>query len=94
MFSLTESTIISEPGWTKDWPTKPGLYWFFGWLSEFAIRNDREPRLEIVKAMEAGPPEKQWMSFVSNGGFVYKSEGAKGFFKPMDLPELPDMSQL
>lgn len=82
------------PNWNSEWPTKPGLYWLFGWMCESAIRFNKNPELLIVDARECGPPEKLWLSYVCHGSFLYKSEGAKGFWQPITMPELPTLDDL
>ena len=77
--------------WTETWPTEPGLYWFYGWTSEFVKNYGREPKLSFVRVMRGAGTN---IIRITEGAFLYKEEGAIGFFKPLDPPELPDLSTL
>lgn len=77
-----DKVVVLRPGagWTKEWPTEPGFYWFFGWNSRF-IKKDRPPKLGIVQVWEG-------LVYVLNGQFMYHGEGAEGVFKQFDAPDL------
>lgn len=68
--------------WTKEWPRTAGRYWFYG------IRYKNSDRREIftvnVMICSNGVPV-----YVCEGQFLYKQEGAEGYFAPMEEPELP-----
>jgi hypothetical protein len=85
-------TGIEVGEWTTEWPIEEGLYWFYGWI--YGRKLDKEPKLELVKALWLGSVEKGSMSFTTNGGFLYKSEGGEGYFQKIIQPALPDLSQL
>lgn len=78
--------------WTTEWPTEEGLYWFYGWM--FGRRLEKSPKLDIIKTIRLGSAEKGSMTYISNGSFVYESEGGEGYFQKMTQPVLPDLSQL
>ncbi len=65
--------------WTEQWPTKPGYYWFYGW--PFKDRDDK-PKLHFVEVWKEG-------AFVTNGHFLYKSEGGEGYWMPVETPTPP-----
>ncbi len=74
-----------KPLWSKDWPTEPGYYWFYGWCWR-GWRDDHTPELHYVEVAldSTGKP-----MYITNGHFLYKAEGADGFWLPVKLPELP-----
>ncbi|MFA5419830.1 MAG: hypothetical protein WC341_15360 [Bacteroidales bacterium] len=79
--------------WTTEWPTKEGLYWFYGWVDEFC-RKSEGPRLDVVKVLECGPPDKRWPAYACNGASMWKKDGGIGYFRTIDLPDLPDVLAL
>ena len=48
--------------WTKEWPTKPGYYWFFGWPFE-REKGNRPAEIHFVELWKEG-------AFVTNGYFL------------------------
>ena len=68
--------------WITEWPKEEGVYWFYGYC--FRDRN-RPPELHYV---EINKISNGWM-IVTNGHFMYKSEGGFGLWKKANLPELP-----
>ncbi len=80
--------------WTRDWPTEPGWYWFYGWAYGRITRangNPEAPRLEAAQVHQAGSGSGQHLMHIRTGQFMYKSEGAIGLWLPMDVPELPEL---
>lgn len=44
---------MAKARWTKEWPTRPGLYWFYGW--QYGRTDDGKPippSLRFVRVME------------------------------------------
>jgi hypothetical protein len=78
--------------WTKERPTKPGLYWLYGWMSDFCIRSKRKPELLFVDCRQAGPSEKPFLILVCHGAFL--DYDAKGLWCPIDIPDLPSEEEL
>ena len=72
--------------WTKQWPTEPGFYWFYGW--PFRDR-EHKPELHFVDVWKV----INGITFVTQGFFLYKEEGADGYWMPAELPELPEMEE-
>jgi len=70
--------------WTKDWPEKTGTYFFYGWC--FA-NHTRPPDYHFVHAKRVGDR----MMYVADGHFLYKSEGALGYWCEADLPPPPSL---
>ena len=73
-----------DRSWTKDWPTEPGYYWFYGWC--FRERH-RSPETHLVEVWRTATPGV--VSYVTEGHFLYKEEGADGYWMPARVPEPP-----
>jgi hypothetical protein len=73
--------------WTKEWPTKPGWYWFYGWPYGRVELFDEgiEPELNVVNVWKVA----NGLAYIRNGNFWYKEDKPVGLFCPMDVPELP-----
>ena len=67
--------------WSTTWPTEIGYYWFFG----VCWRGDA-PELCFVKVRRTS---NDALVYITNGHFLWRSEGANGFWQPAVLPELP-----
>jgi hypothetical protein len=70
--------------WTKEWPTKSGVYWFYGW--PFGDKN-YPAELNLVRVIEFGNGPN---GIIREGAFWYKSEGGIGLFCKAELPESPN----
>jgi hypothetical protein len=71
--------------WTKEWPTKPGHYWFYG----YRFGNDdgkEEKKFYLVEVWLCG---KKDLAHVGNGHFWYVSEGHDGLWQPVKFPIPP-----
>jgi hypothetical protein len=67
--------------WSLDWPESPGWYWFYG----RRFSGDSIKLLTVrVKKISNG------LNYVAGSLFMYKSEGVKGLWLPMKMPELPE----
>ena len=73
--------------WTKTWPTKSGVYWFYGY--RFRKEPDSTPEMNLVKVDLSG---NNLPIYVTKGHFLYKDEGAIGLWAKATLPEPPDLS--
>jgi len=75
--------------WTREWPKKPGFYWFYGYrYGVGTIQFPNDPRLQTVHV--GGPTGSGNMIYVDDAGsFMYKSEVKEGWFLPLDLPDPP-----
>ncbi len=71
--------------WTDEWPTKPGMYWFYGYRSSFSKTYRKKPELFSVRVAKGA----NCVIYVADGQFLFKGEGAVGKFTPMVMPELP-----
>lgn len=77
--------------WSKDWPTKPGYYWFYGY--KCGSYENRPKRLSVVVVDTARNgvcviPNR--FIYVCDGQFIYKKEGYDGVWQEVILPELPN----
>lgn len=73
--------------WTREWPTKPGVYWFYGWpygKSESGARV-RAPEWNLVKVMKCS----NGVITVRDGSPWYRHEGWDGMFCEADRPAVP-----
>jgi len=70
--------------WTKEWPTKVGWFWFYGWKYG---KDDYhpDPELCVVRTYMAA----NGLMHTIDGQFMYRSEGHDGVFQEMILPVLP-----
>ena len=73
--------------WREQTPTKPGNYWYYGWMSE---PGDREPKLYYinVKWLNGHLDYRCYFSFLYPG-----KDGAYGLWSPVDTPALPEITQ-
>jgi hypothetical protein len=78
--------------WNKFFPTKPGFYWFYGWMwYREGDEHIREPKLHVIEARQS---VDKMVYFYANT-FIYPTEGHKGYFLPIPTPsgkELPHVS--
>ena len=72
--------------WTKQWPTEPGHYWFYGW--RFRDR-DHKPELNFVDVWKIS----NGIALVTKGHFLYKAEGGEGYWMPAETPAPPEEYQ-
>lgn len=78
--------------WTAEWPTEPGLYWFYGWLwlNKNWETEGRKPEFDLIKVHKNSRGD---VICITNGNFMFKEERHMGLWKLVDLPELPDLDQ-
>lgn len=67
--------------WSKDWPTEPGRYWFYGVSHKCSTENLLRPA-EVRKISNG-------IMYIADGAFIYKEDGAVGWWAPLVEPELP-----
>ena len=70
--------------WQTQWPEEPGFWWFYG----RCFRNEK-PKLYMVDIWKG----KDYTAYVTEGHFLYREEGAKGFFQKAEVPELPEWAE-
>lgn len=76
--------MTNKHEWTADWPTHTGWFWFWGWRSAF-IKRWHKPELSAVHVYLDGNNEP---TFIADGQFLYKEEGAEGMFCEMVMPPM------
>ena len=77
---------MNEPGvWTKEWPTEPGWYWFYGHL----YGEDRDSEYGIVRVYEISNGVMRTI----DGQFMYEADGHDGIFTKAILPLVPGIHQ-
>jgi hypothetical protein len=67
--------------WSEKWPTKEDTYWFYG--KQF---RDSQTKLHLVEVWIDGVGNP---TYVTEGSFMYKQEGAVGLWMKANLPWLP-----
>lgn len=67
--------------WTKEWPTTPGFYWFFG----PKYSRDKRTTTHLVEVW----PSKPKPTYVLDGNFLYQEDGGKGLWAPAEIPKPP-----
>lgn len=69
--------------WTKEWPTEPGWYWFYGhqWRAMYDEASELVP-IKVERCSNA------WL-YGAGSHFLYKAEGARGLWTPAIMPDLP-----
>lgn len=76
--------------WQNEWPTEPGLYFFYGWMWD-KEPGKREPQWSIVSVEEL---PREGLSYICNGSFMYKSENHTGKWLKVLVPSEPDLMDL
>lgn len=75
-------------GWSKEFPTKAGLYWFYSYrYGKTSCGRKQEPELMLAKVIEIS----NGTLVTADGQFVSESEVEEARFKPAELPELPEI---
>ncbi len=81
-----------HPEWKDEWPTEKGLWWFYGWcFGKEGFRDDQEPELCLVEV--SGSLDNSSFTYVTNGHFLYKAEGATGKWQEFISPNLPNLEE-
>lgn len=93
--NLNVALAMLEPLWSKEWPTEPGYYWFYGWLSRSRTHRDFvAPKMYQAKIVQTYHDVKmRTFSYVIDGNKL-NEEYALGLWTPAFPPEAPDLSEL
>lgn len=67
--------------WYKEFPTKPGFYWFYG----HRFKGETEKELCIVKVSKIS----NGVMHTCNGNFMFEKETGEGWFFPLLIPDIP-----
>lgn len=71
--------------WTKEFPTKAGWYWFYGYrYGRVSCGSEETPRLMTVKVDTCN----DGFVYIADGQFMYKSEVEEPHFKKLDEPTI------
>jgi len=88
---MTEIIVEDAGGdrtWTSEWPTEPGLYWFYGYYyGDLTI--DGLPKLGLVTVVETS--QGQTIRLVE-GKFMYTEDSHVGFFSEVEDIVVPSLS--
>jgi len=70
--------------WSKEFPTEPGDYWFYGY--RFGKTKEAKPIWVRVQVWEDGYGRPM---YVAEGSFMYKSEVENAHFTKIEFPNPP-----
>lgn len=76
---------MGNTNWTREWPNKPGKYWFYGYLYG---NKDFKKELCYVEVRKIAQGK---LMFQTHGTVIYESEKHDGYFSEIDLPQLPTL---
>ncbi len=77
--------------WSKEWPIKEGIYWFYGYrYGKTSCGRDCEPEFCLVRVDKIS----NGLMFTAEGQFMYKSEVEEGHFQKAVLPDPPSTKKL
>ncbi len=85
---------MKQQDWTEEWPTEPGMYWFYGNDVDDKTAGPGEDahfRLNTVSVRFAGKGDGKFLMYVSEGNFMYKKSASPGLWMRMEVPEIPLM---
>lgn len=88
--TLSESAFVEgfayyvEHGWTRDWPTEPGNYWFYGTAPGSVYLGEEGLRFATAKVI-AG----HLIVFIQGGVYSPSPIGPNGYWMPARAPEPP-----
>jgi len=69
--------------WTTEWPTEPGMYWFYGY--RYGKDNDEKPEMQLLEVSKIA----NGFMYIAEGNFMYKSEVEEAHFQKAILPKAP-----
>ncbi len=74
--------------WQDEWPTEPGMWWFYGWRfgKERIGGKNEEPELCLVEVHGTA------LMYATHGHFLHE-ESAVGKWQKALLPELPKLTR-
>ncbi len=88
----TDEYLCWECQWSPDFPTEPGMFWFYGWSflrpqDEKPPPNENQPELYLVKAKH-GFGNKLY--FVAKGTLIFP-QTSLGVWKEAEIPPAPEI---
>ena len=72
--------------WTKEWPTEPGYYWFYGRrFRTIHLKQEANSTyfVEVFISSNKSPV------YICSGNFLSKGEEAEGWWTRAELPDPP-----
>lgn len=85
---LPETEDTRPNRWSSVWPTKEGMFWFFGYPWGRGTKDDDMPDVLCVQVM----PVVNGCLYSTEGYMLRKSEGAIGLWTPVRLPAMPTLA--
>lgn len=82
---LAEEIINNQPEWTKEWPSEPGFYWFYGRLGKRYL----PPELHFIKTHPTQVSREGRITFIAEGISFWRESNIDGYWMPADLPSPP-----
>lgn len=84
------STVLVTKGdimqWSKEFPTKEGDYWFYGYrYGKVSCGQKCKPEINRLRVLKCA----NGLLYVSEGSVMYESEIEEAHFCPIEYPELP-----
>ena len=79
-FPVWSFRTMNEPVWSREAPTEPGRYWFYGQLD-----RDLKKNLFCIQCHKASDGK---VVFADRAQFIYPKQ-CIGFWTPCIIPELP-----
>ena len=76
--------------WTREWPTTAGYYWFHGHKWSTSPRDAEPTSTYFVRCCLDGTNSP---TYITDGHFLYKAEGACGVWMPAKVPEPHDVTE-
>lgn len=77
--------------WTTKFPTKEGIYWFYGYrYGKVSCGSINEPEWMVIRFNKCA---NTVIGEDGKGQFFYEKEITEGHFSPLDLPEFPQVSE-
>lgn len=74
--------------WTKEWPSEPGKYWFYGYrYGRVSVGREQKKVMCLVGVNKNG---SGGLMYVAEGSFMYKNETECSLFTPAILPKPPE----
>jgi hypothetical protein len=84
--SEAASAFRETPAWTSEWPKESGCYWFYGTRHGRTGENGNVIHSTFFVKAHQNP---QGLVLVCEGQFLFREDGAKGFWLKAELPAQP-----
>lgn len=77
--------------WTKKFPNKEGLYWFYGYRYGKIIGGDEQDKEFILVELRE---ISNGSMLIGNGQIIYKNELEEALFCKAEYPEIPNYGEI